>query len=466
MGRLKEDRVLMELIKTLMIIGLTTLVASALVAMGVREINIILMFLIGILIITIETRGYMWGIISSLVIIIIFNFLFTEPKYTLQMTDANNIFTLILFFLVSIITSTLVSRLQLQTEGAKRNEKQAKLLHKVSLGFLNVSGLDNIKNYIQDILNQIQGSKVEIYYTEEISEKDILGKWCITNIMPCGMGTSYFMNEKKKYLPIKSKSMVYGVVSFDCSNGDIKDDDMVYINAVIAQMVIAIQNDNLDAVQEDERIEKEKQHLEMKIISKIIKEIKEPILSIEEECNKLLENTKVKKNSEALETVYRIDNNILWLDRQTENLISAAHMINGDLKIIKKYEGIRELFELSTELMKMTASNIKFDIILNENIYVQMDMTLMEQVIVNLLDCVIKENYEKSRIIFDAYMENNYLVIEIAYQNKFHSIDFKREQGEAYSIELCRSIIEAHDGNLVITNNTKDESIFKIKLHQ
>ena len=49
-----------------------------------REANIIMIYIFGVLISSIVTRGHLCGVISSLLSVIVFNYFFTEPRYTLQ----------------------------------------------------------------------------------------------------------------------------------------------------------------------------------------------------------------------------------------------------------------------------------------------------------------------------------------------------------------------------------------------
>lgn len=78
------------LAKCLLSLTLSTAVALSLESLGVNEINLILIYLIAILLTTLETKGYFWGAITC--IAVYFSLIFslhnqnTPLKYLMQTT--------------------------------------------------------------------------------------------------------------------------------------------------------------------------------------------------------------------------------------------------------------------------------------------------------------------------------------------------------------------------------------------
>ncbi len=61
--------------------------------MGVRIENLLLIYVVGVVICSVETSSMCWGIGSSVVFVFTFNFLFTAPKFTFQVDDELRHFT-------------------------------------------------------------------------------------------------------------------------------------------------------------------------------------------------------------------------------------------------------------------------------------------------------------------------------------------------------------------------------------
>ena len=72
---------------TIAIIFICTLVSLFFVELHIRTENIIMIYLLGVLFIVIETKQLVWGIASSFISIITFNYCFTQPLYSLHIHD-------------------------------------------------------------------------------------------------------------------------------------------------------------------------------------------------------------------------------------------------------------------------------------------------------------------------------------------------------------------------------------------
>ena len=71
------------------IYGLATLLASGLWGIHMRAENIIMIYLISVIVMMIEIQEFIWGTAYTVVCILTFNFLFTEPRFTLRVNDPN-----------------------------------------------------------------------------------------------------------------------------------------------------------------------------------------------------------------------------------------------------------------------------------------------------------------------------------------------------------------------------------------
>jgi two-component system sensor histidine kinase KdpD len=83
--------------ETLAILILSTLVAFIIQSLNLRVENILIIYILSILVVVMETKSYGWGIISSILCILTFNYFFVEPKYTLVMNDPSYFVSLGIF---------------------------------------------------------------------------------------------------------------------------------------------------------------------------------------------------------------------------------------------------------------------------------------------------------------------------------------------------------------------------------
>lgn len=89
--------------------------------------NLIMVYLLGVLLISIVTTHQVYGLISSLASVFLFNYLFTTPRFTFLAHETGYPVTFVVMFLTAYISSTLTRRYQEQVRHSARiaREKEA-----------------------------------------------------------------------------------------------------------------------------------------------------------------------------------------------------------------------------------------------------------------------------------------------------------------------------------------------------
>ncbi len=114
--------------RMLAVMLVTSLFSILLNKMGIGKENILMLFIVGVLLVAYCTNGYQYGIIASLLSVMAFNFLFTEPLRTFSISNQNDVILLFFFLIASLISSNLTVRFQRQGQVARENEQLAKQL--------------------------------------------------------------------------------------------------------------------------------------------------------------------------------------------------------------------------------------------------------------------------------------------------------------------------------------------------
>lgn len=64
--------------------------------------NILMIYIVGVLVITVTTTGYLYGMMASVCSVLLFNYFFTVPVHTFAMTDQNDVVLLVFFLIIRI----------------------------------------------------------------------------------------------------------------------------------------------------------------------------------------------------------------------------------------------------------------------------------------------------------------------------------------------------------------------------
>ncbi len=80
--------------------------------LGFAEANIITVYVLGVLLTSAITTHWIYSLISSIVSVLLFNFLFTVPRFSLEAYDQGYPVTFIIMFLAALLTGSLATQLK------------------------------------------------------------------------------------------------------------------------------------------------------------------------------------------------------------------------------------------------------------------------------------------------------------------------------------------------------------------
>lgn len=102
--------------KMLGILAAATLLGELFSRLGFGETNIVTVYILGVLLTATWTEGRLYGILSSLLSVLTFNFFFTEPYFSLD-AHPSYVITFFIMFLSSFLTSSLTIRIKTRQDG-------------------------------------------------------------------------------------------------------------------------------------------------------------------------------------------------------------------------------------------------------------------------------------------------------------------------------------------------------------
>jgi len=112
----------------LVAIAVATGLSFGLDALGVGPESILLVYLLPILAIAIVCHSIIYSIVASIVIVLLFNFCFTNPRYSFAMDDPGLYISLAVFFLVSTVLYIETRSTHKEIERRRENEKRLNVL--------------------------------------------------------------------------------------------------------------------------------------------------------------------------------------------------------------------------------------------------------------------------------------------------------------------------------------------------
>lgn len=221
--------------------------------------------------------------------------------------------------------------------------------------------------------------------------------------------------------------------------------------------------------QEKIRLESEKEKMRANLLRAVSHDIRTPLTSIAGSASVILENKNALSQDKVMELVANIKEEAQWLVRMVENLLSITRMNAENAKIDKQEELAEEVISAAVSKFEKRFPGIETEVhVPDEILLVPMDATLIEQVLVNLLENSVIHGRTTSRIRIQVSKQEDVAVFSVEDNGegieesvlpvifdgnlvaRGESSDNKRNMGIGLSV--CKSIIKAHRGNMRAEN--------------
>lgn len=492
-----------DLVKTLLITTLATLIGFVFFASGLRDANIITVYILGVLITAIWTRGHLYGAFASLLSVIAFNFYFTVPRFSLQATDPDYPVTFLIMLIASVISSTLATRVKKQARQSAQKAYYTELLmtssQKLQQGKDEQEIIDLAAQQLSVLLERpilyalkkddtplqfgvAPADQQEHFLKTMTAEEYGVADWVAKNNKRAGATTNTLASAKNLYLAVRGIQGVMGVVGIPARNNPA-------LEISEKNLVIALLNE-CGLILERRRFRQEKQAIEMEaqqerlrtnLLRAISHDLRTPLTSISGNAGVLMEKSIVLDEEKKQELYRSIYDDSMWLVSLTENLLSITRIENGTMHLKTSAELLSDVFQEALAHLDRQAKDYHISVELPDDMLMaRMDARLIIQVIVNIVNNAVKYTQEGSSITLRAVRQNAMVAVSIADDGpgisdeaKIHLFDMfytisqgkpDSRRGLGLGLSLCRSIVTVHGGEIDVTDNTPHGSVFTFTL--
>ncbi len=491
---------LSDTIKSILILVEVTLIGYLFHYLGFSEANIITVYLLGVLLTAMLTSARIYSLVTSIASVLVFNFFFTTPQFSLAAYGSGYPMTFIIMFIAAYITSTLTVRVNQNAKSSAQTAYRTKIMLETNQLLQQENNVEGIINVINHQLSRLLKKDIIFYpiINNKIDEPIIcmledqncdfinndemkVVEWVYDHHKQAGATTETFDNAKCLYLPISSNNKIYGIIGINISKEPLDSFDYSILQSLLGETGQAFEIDyaNKEKAKADLRAQNEQFHANL--LRSISHDLRTPLTSISGNAGMLLtqeENLDELQKKQLYTDMY---NDAMWLSSLVENLLSVSRIENGMMKLNLNAEVLDELIQEAIEHTKR--KTFEHSIIykpLDDIILVEADARLIIQVIFNLLDNAIKYTPKDSIIEIKVTPQDHYVIVDIMDngkgipdENKPHIFDmfYTGNQKVADShrslglgLALCKSIINSHHGTIIVLDNIPQGSIFRFTL--
>ena len=254
-------------------------------------------------------------------------------------------------------------------------------------------------------------------------------------------------------------------------------------SAVVMLIVAVLTSALTTKIKEQERTktENEKERVRANLLRAISHDLRTPLTSISGNAGVLMANGEGLGTEKCKQLYTAIYDDSLWLINLVENLLSVTRIEDGTMQLKLTAELVDEA--VAEAVRHISRQSAEHHIIIRQQevfLLAKMDARLIVQVIINIVDNAVKYTPKGSTITITTRKEGKWAAVEIAddgpgipddakprifdmfYTAGAHSADSRRSLG--LGLALCKSIINAHGGEISVADNQPSGTIFRFTL--
>lgn len=498
----KPQFVLKDFLICICVIIAITFIGYLFQSFGFSEANIITVYILGVLMISIMTSQRIYSIVSSFLSVLVFNFFFTNPYFTFQAYDSGYPVTFIIMFLAAFITSGLAVQMKKSAKRAAQTAYRTKILldtnqlvqkEKNKKGIIDVTCHQLMKLLNKDIIfypvDELNLQNPIVFSIDD--SKDIekcinnnetaVATWVYKNNKHAGATTHTLGNAKCLYLALRVNENVYGVVGIRIKNKPLDPFEHSIVLSILGDAAMALEKEQVIREKSKADLIAKNEQLRANLLRSISHDLRTPLTSISGSAGILLSSSDTldEKNKKQLYTDIYDDS--LWLINLVENLLSVTRIEDGTMQLNMTTELIEEVVHEALQHISRQGREHHIQVQQdNEFILVKMDTRLMIQVIINLIDNAIKYTPKGSHILIHVFKQKQEVCIDVQddgpgitdemkphifdmfYTGNMKVADSRRSLG--LGLALCKSIVNAHHGTMSVLDNQPKGAILRVIL--
>ena len=486
-----------DIVKSLLVLLLATLIGYVFYTLGFSETNIVSLYIFGVLVISVITTSRIFAAAASIVSVLVFNFFFTVPRLTFHFHDPNYWMTFLIMFMVALLTGSLATRLKDNAKQSARAAFRTKILLETNQllqketderAVIKATAGQLLKLLRRDFVVYLPDGEPNVFRTPDSDHSELTGEseqavaqWVLRNNKHAGATTDTFSHAKCLYLAIRVNQQVYGVVGISMTDVPLDSFENSVLLSILGECALALENIKNAREKEEAAILARNEQLRANLLRAISHDLRTPLTSISGNADNLLSNHQKMDDQAKMRAYQDIYDDSMWLINLVENLLAVTRIEGGQVHLTQSVELMDEVI---TEALRHCSRKSKEHTIRvsasQELILARIDAKLMVQVLINLVNNAIK--YTPAGSVIEIYTEkkDGQVIVSVAddgpgipdeqkgrvfemfYTGANKIADSRRSLG--LGLSLCKSIVTAHGGAIWVADNHPSGAIFTFTL--
>lgn len=489
---LRRSTVGVSLLAALVVVGLNTVVCHF--AISHRPADIVMMYLLGVVVVAMRF-GYVASLATAVLSVFAFDFFFTPPYLSFAVADKRYIVTFAIMLFVAFTISNLMQRIRRSAASVREREVRTSRLYAMSREVSIARSSEDIVRVACRHLHETFASDVSILLPDGSGGLRRAGgplsvggdprpadaPWEPAPAVSAaalslidGKNASHdpWSSTKtpsgEELIGLRASSGVVGVLVIRPAVPELFSNpaNRELLNAYASQTSLAVERAQLAENAQRAQLEIQKERLRNALLSSVSHDLRTPLAVVKGAVTALLDpagDLAPARRQEYLET---ISDEASRLNRLVRNLLNMTSLEAGALTARKEWQPLEEVVGVALNRLEEQLALRKIRVAIDPDAaLVPIDATLLEQVLLNLVENATRYTPDGSPIEIRATRVEGGVQVEVADHGpgipagqeeqifeKFRRAGPPSKGGMGLGLTICRGIITVHGGRIWCEN--------------
>ncbi len=411
--------------------------------------------------------GGMWsGIAAAILSFLGLNFFFTPPRHTLSVGKIEDLVALFFFLAVAVIVGGLFARILAERARAERREQESLLLNRFTVALLSGRSLESVlQEFARVAVDRFSLSRCVI---------------ALDGLDPVTAEGPTPSEEHAVDIPVEAGERQFGTISIVPTAGwKLEEPDRRLLQAVAAQIGVAVERSRLDTVAREARTDAEISQIRAALFSSVTHDLRTPLASIKAGVTSLMDSWSEHDEGQRQELLQTMLEETDRLNRLVGNLLNLARARTGGLALEKELTPFEDIIEGVLTRMRGALAGFQLRTKIRPDLpAIWVDPLEMDQVLTNILENALRHSPPGGEITVAAAPWHGGVQLRISdrgpgiaagdrdrvFDPFYRGRGDRSRAGTGLGLAIARAVVVAHGGRIRIEDTPGSGATVVIEL--
>ncbi len=429
-------------------------------------------------------HGLRPALAAATVAFLVYNYLFLAPRYSLAIGAPTDFITLVVFWAVALASGGLAGRVRDQAVGSQRRAAAVTTLLAASRTLSAATGRDAVAQALAEQVAAAAGGRALVLLPENGEIAPFAGspslealdaaqmaaaRWAWEKGEAAGFGTGTLPQARWTFWPLEGVRARTGVAAVEAGAGA---DQEPLIMALLEQGAVALERSQLATEALETETLRRADRFRSALMNSVSHDLRTPLSTVLGASSTLLELGDKMSKAVRQDLLVSIREEAERLSRYVANLLDMTRLEGGALRLRTDWTDVRDVLNAAAQRVERRLGCRTLSRDYPDRLsMVRIDASLLEQVIVNIMENAIAYSADGSRIELAAYEDRGNVVISIEDEgrgvppaelerifDKFRRMEepSDRSQGAGLGLAIAKGFIDAMGGRIAAASPIRD----------